>query len=68
MESFLWVAVVIGNGTTVVFPEGLLTMSTLSNVYEEVKIFHITELRKSRGDTDDPFGLKRKDHFLKYIH
>ena len=59
---------VIGNGTTVVFPEGLRTMSTLSNVYEEVKIFQITELRKSRGDTDDPFGLKRKDHFLKYIH
>ena len=50
---------VIGNGTTVVFPEGLRTMSTLSNVYEEVKIFQITELRKSRGDTDDPFGLKR---------
>ena len=50
---------VIGNGTTVIFPEGLLTMSTLSNVYEEVKIFEITELRKSRGDTDDPFGLKR---------
>ena len=47
---------VSGNGTTVVFLEGLLT---LSNVYEKVKIFEIIESRKARGNTDDLFGLKR---------
>ena len=47
---------VSGNGTTVVFLEGLLT---LSNVYEKVKIFEIIESRKPRGNTDDLFGLKR---------
>ena len=45
-----------GNGTTVVFLEGLLT---LINVYERVKIFEIIESRKLRGNIDDPFGLKR---------
>ena len=45
-----------GNDTTVVFLEGLLT---LSNVYERVKIFEIIESRKLRGNIDDPFGLKR---------
>ena len=45
-----------GNGTTVAFLEGLLT---LSNVYEKVKIFEIIESRKPRGNTDDLFGLKR---------
>ena len=33
---------VSGNGTTVVFQDGLLT---LSNVYEKVKIFDIIESR-----------------------
>ena len=47
---------VSGNGTAVVFLEGLLT---LSNVYEKVKIFEIIESRKPRGNTDDLFGLKR---------
>ena len=47
---------VSGNGTTVVFLEGLLT---LSNVYEKVKIFEIIKSRKPRGNKDDPFGLKR---------
>ena len=45
-----------GNGTTVAFLEGLLT---LSNVYEKVKIFEIIESRKPRGNTDNLFGLKR---------
>ena len=44
------------NGTTVVFLEGL---PTLSNVYEKVKVFEIIESSKPRGNTDDPFGLKR---------
>ena len=44
-----------GNGTTVVFMEGLLT---LSNGHEKVKFFEIIEARKPRGNTDDPFGLK----------
>ena len=56
MKSFLRVTVVRGNGTTLVFLEGLLTQS---NVYEKVKIFEITESRKPRGNTDNPFGLKR---------
>ena len=47
---------VSGNGTTVVFLEGLLT---LNNVYEKVKTFEIIESRKLRGNVDDPFGLKR---------
>ena len=47
---------VSGNGTIVVFPEGLLT---LSNVYEKVKIFKIINSRKPRGKTDDSFDLKR---------
>ena len=38
MNSFLLVAMVSGNGTTVVFMESLLTMN---NVYEKVKIFEI---------------------------
>ena len=54
--SFLWVTVVSGNGTTVVFLEDLLTMS---NVYEKVKIFEIIESRKLRGHVDDSFGLKK---------
>ena len=45
-----------GNGTTVVFLEGLLT---LINAHEKVKIFKIIESRKLRGNVDDPFGLKR---------
>ena len=45
-----------GNGTTVVFLGGLLAMN---NVYEKVKIFETIESRKARGNTDDPFGLKR---------
>ena len=45
-----------GNGTTVVFLEGPLT---LSNVYEKVKIFEIIKLRKPRENKDDPSGLKR---------
>ena len=47
---------VSGNGTTVAFLKGLLT---LSNVYQKVKIFEIIELRKPMGNTDDPFDLKR---------
>ena len=53
---------VIGKGTTVVFLEGLLT---LSNVHEKVKILEIIESRKLRGNVDDPFGLKR---FFPYIN
>ena len=53
---------VSGNGTTVVFLEGLLT---LSNVHEKVKILEIIESRKLRGNVDDPFGLKR---FFPYIN
>ena len=45
-----------GNGTTVVFLEGLLT---LSNVYDKVKIFEIIDSIKPRGNVDDPFGLKK---------
>ena len=45
-----------GNGTTVVFLEGLLT---LSDAREKVKIFEIIESRNLRGNVDDPFGLKR---------
>ena len=56
MESFLRLAVVSGKGTTIVFLEDLLT---LSNVHEKVKILEITESRKPRGNTDNPFGLKR---------
>ena len=41
-----------GNGTTVVFLEGLLR---LSSVYEKVKIFEIIESRKLRGNVDEPF-------------
>ena len=44
-----------GNVTTVVFLEGVLT---LSNVREKVKIFEIIESRKLSGNVDDPFGLK----------
>ena len=47
---------VSGNGTTVVFLEGLLT---LSNAYEKVKIFKIIESRKPRRNIDDPFNLRR---------
>ena len=48
---------VSGNGTTAVFLEGLLT---LSNVFEKFyKVFEIIDSRKPRGNTDDPFGLKR---------
>ena len=47
---------VIADLTTVVFVEGLLT---LSNVCEKVKIFEIIERRKPRGNTYDPCGLKR---------
>ena len=47
---------VSGNGTTIVFLEGVLT---LSNVYEKVKIFEIIESRQPRGNTDNSFGLKR---------
>ena len=56
MESFLWVAVVSGTGTTVVFLESLLT---LCNVYEKVKIFDIIESGKPKENIDDLFGLKR---------
>ena len=45
-----------GNGTTVVFLEGILT---LSNVYEKVRMFEIIESRKPRENTDDLFDLKR---------
>ena len=45
-----------GNGTTVVLIEGLLT---LSNVHEKVKFFEIIQARQPRGNTNDPFGLKR---------
>ena len=43
-------------GTTVVFLAGVLT---LNNVYEKVKAFEIIDSKKSRENTDDPFGLKR---------
>ena len=56
MECFLWPVVVSGNGITVVFLKGFLT---LSNVYEKVKFFKIIESRKTTGSTDNPFGLKR---------
>ena len=56
MESFLCVAVVSGNDTTVVFLEDLLT---LSNVYWKVKICEINESRKTRGNVDDLFGPKK---------
>ena len=56
MESFLWLTVLGGNVTTVVFMEGLLT---LSNVYGKVEIFEIIESRKLRGNSDNPFGLER---------
>ena len=46
---------VSGDGTTVIFLEGL---PTLSNVYEKVKIFETTESRKPKGNTGNPFGLK----------
>ena len=39
---------VSGDGTTVIFLEGL---PTLSNVYEKVKIFETTESRKPKGNT-----------------
>ena len=55
MESFLSVAVVSGNGTTVVFLEGL---AILSNVYRKVKIIEIIESTKPRGNTNNPSGLK----------
>ena len=55
MELFLWVAVVSGNITTVVFLEGLLT---LNDVYEKVQIFEITESRKGREKVGDPFSLE----------
>ena len=55
MGSFLWVAVVSGNGATVVFLEGLLA---LSNVFEKVKIFEIIKSQRLRGNVDDTFGLK----------
>ena len=45
-----------GNDTTVVFLEGLLT---LSDGYEKVKFFEIIESRKPRRNKNDPFGLKR---------
>ena len=47
---------VSGNGTAVVFLEGLLI---LSNVYEKVKIFEIIDSRKAGANTENPFGLKR---------
>ena len=53
---------VSGNGTTVFFPEGLLT---LSHVNEKIKVFEIMESRKPRGNTGDSFGLKR---FFSYIN
>ena len=57
MKSSLWVIVVSGNGTTVVFVEGLLI---LSNAYDEkVQIFEIIESIKHRRDIGDLFGLKK---------
>ena len=58
---------VSGNGTTLIFLEGLLT---LSNVYicEEEKIFEIIESRKPRRNADNPFGLKRLFSFLNIAH
>ena len=47
---------VSGNGTAIIFLDNLVT---LSNVYEKAKIFEIIESRKPRGNTDNPFGLKR---------
>ena len=62
MESFLWVVAVSGNGTTVVFLEGLLT---LSNLYEKVKIFQIIEnLKKTLGKHRQP--IWSKNVFLSY--
>ena len=52
---------VSGNGTTVVFLEGLLT---LSNAYEKVKIFKIIESIKPRRNVDDPFDLRRFFSFI----
>ena len=52
---------VSGNVTTVIFLEGLLT---LSNAYEKVKIFEIIESRKLRGNAENPFGLKRFFSFI----
>ena len=52
---------VSGNGSTVVFLEGL---PTLSNIYEKIKISEIIESRKPRGNTDDPFGLKTFFSFI----
>ena len=49
------------NDTTVVFLEGLLT---LSDIYEKFKIFEIIKPRKPRGNRDDPFGLNIPDEFL----
>ena len=49
------------NDTTVVFLEGLLT---LSDIYEKFKIFEIIKSRKPRGNTDDPFALNIPDKFL----
>ena len=60
MESYLRVAVASGNGTTVVFLEGLLI---LSNVYETVKIFEIFKSRKHRGNE---MTLWSKKVFLSY--
>ena len=53
MQSFLWIALLGWNGTTVVFLEGLLT---LNNVYEKVKIFEIIESKKLKGNVDEPFA------------
>ena len=47
---------VSGTGTTIVFLEGLLT---LSNVHDKVKTFETIESRKLRGNVDGPLGLKR---------
>ena len=47
---------VIGNGTTVIFLEGLLA---LSHIYEKVKIIEKIEPRKPWGNRDKPFGLKK---------
>ena len=49
------------NDTTVVFLEGLLT---LSDIYEKCQIFEIIKSRKRRGNRDDPFGLNIPDKFL----
>ena len=46
MESFLWVALVSGNGTTVVFLKGL---QTLSNVYKKAKFFET--IQENLGET-----------------